>query len=345
MILIFCPKTSFRFWAESFSPSSCIQFIFSAKYSKSMRIILLFVGFAMLFMHHYIQRISVESQFLAFATGILFLGIPHGAADLLVANQNANNDKERFSMPFFFLNYLGRLMGFGAILWFFPLIGNILFIFLAAYHFGETDLHHFKTDTFIGKFLVTSYGLVILSIILMPNFAEVRPILLLFKAGSDNLVFINWLDSHRIGLILSSIFLFLLSSAIYYLKNKNIVFPENKFFSIQFLLILVILYNLPMVLGFTFYFVIWHSTLSLKNITSYLRENSSFNTANRVFRQIVFYSLLAIGGILIFGFTGFMFINNNAIMAYSFLGLAVLTAPHMQVMHDMYHKIRLNHNA
>jgi hypothetical protein len=100
-----------------------------------------------------------------------------------------------------------------------------------------------------------------------------------------------------------------------------------------------------MVLGFTFYFVIWHSTLSLKNITSYLRENSSFNTANRVFRQIVFYSLLAIGGILIFGFTGFMFINNNAIMAYSFLGLAVLTAPHMQVMHDMYHKIRLNHNA
>jgi hypothetical protein len=40
-----------------------------------------------------------------------------------------------------------------------------------------------------------------------------------------------------------------------------------------------------------------------------------------------------------------MFINNNAIMAYSFLGLAVLTAPHMQVMHDMYHKIRMKHSA
>jgi Brp/Blh family beta-carotene 15,15'-monooxygenase len=248
-------------------------------------------------------------------------------------------------MPFFFVNYLARLLGFGAILWFFPLIGNILFILLAAYHFGETDLHLFKTDTFIGKFLVTSYGLVILSIILMPNFDEVRPILLIFKAGSDNLAFINWLDSHRIGIILSSTFLFILGLAVYILKNKDVVFSENKFFSIQFLLILVILYNLPMVLGFTFYFVIWHSTLSLKNITSYLQKNSSFNTTNLVFRQIVFYSLLAIGGILIFGFAGFMFINNNAIMAYSFLGLAVLTAPHMQVMHDMYHKIRLNHNA
>lgn len=310
-----------------------------------MRIILLFVGFTMLFVHQYIQQISVEGQFLAFATGILFLGIPHGAADLLVANQNANSEKKRFSMLFFFINYLGRLVGFGAILWFFPLIGNILFIFLAAYHFGETDLHRFKTDTLLGKFLVTSYGLVILSLILMPNFDEVRPILLLFKAGSDNLAFINWLDSHRIGLIFSAVFLFLVSAIVYFLKNKEIVFSENRYFSIQFLLILVILYNLPMMLGFTFYFVIWHSTLSLKNITSYLRNNSSFNTANRVIRQIVFYSLLAIGGILIFGFTGFMFINNNAIMAYSFLGLAVLTAPHMQVMHDMYHKIRLNQNA
>lgn len=310
-----------------------------------MRIILLFVGFAMLFVHHYIQPISVEGQFLAFATGILFLGIPHGAADLLVANQNANSEKKRFSMLFFFTNYLGRLVGFGAILWFFPLIGNILFIFLAAYHFGETDLHRFRTDTLWGKILVMNYGLVILSIILMPNFNEVRPILLLFKAGSDNLAFINWLDSHRIGLIFSAAVLFVLSVIIYFRKNKELAFSENRYFSIQFLLILVILYNLPMVLGFTFYFVIWHSTLSLKNITSYLRKNSNFNTANRVIRQIVFYSLLAIGGILIFGFTGFMFINNNAIMAYSFLGLAVLTAPHMQVMHDMYHKIRLNHNA
>lgn len=310
-----------------------------------MRIILLFVGFAMLFVHHYIQPISVEGQFLAFATGILFLGIPHGAADLLVANQNANSEKKRFSMLFFFTNYLGRLVGFGAILWFFPLIGNILFIFLAAYHFGETDLHRFRTDTLWGKILVMNYGLVILSIILMPNFNEVRPILLLFKAGSDNLAFINWLDSHRIGLIFSAVFLFLVSVIIYFRKNKELAFSENRYFSIQFLLILVILYNLPMVLGFTFYFVIWHSTLSLKNITSYLRKNSNFNTANRVIRQIVFYSLLAIGGILIFGLTGFMFINNNAIMAYSFLGLAVLTAPHMQVMHDMYHKIRLNRNA
>jgi beta-carotene 15,15'-dioxygenase len=310
-----------------------------------MRIILLFVGFIILFVHHYVQNISVQEQFLGFAIGILFLGIPHGAADLLVATKNAKNEQKKFSNLLFFANYLGRLIGFGVMLWFFPLIGNILFIFLAAYHFGETDLHHFKTDTFVGRMLVTSYGLVILSIILMPNFNEVRPILLLFKAGSDNIVFINWLDAHRLILIFSSIILFIVSSIIYLIKNKVTDYSEIKLFPAQLIIILLILYNLPMVLGFTFYFVIWHSTLSLKNILFYLRNNNSFYTVKSVIKQILFYSLLAVTGILMFGFMGFMFINYNAMMAYSFLGLAVLTAPHMQVMHDMYHKIRLNRTA
>ncbi len=307
-----------------------------------MRILLLFIGFAILLVHQYVQAISAHGQFLAFAVGILFLGIPHGAADLLVATQNASNEKKRFSTLYFFINYMGRLVAFGMILWFFPLFGNILFIFLAAYHFGETDLHQFKTDTLLGQFFVTAYGLVILSVILFPNFDEVRAILQLFKAGSDNLAFINWLDGHRYELIASSIILFVISAIVYFAKNKVFNKSEIQLFIGQFMLILLIIYNLPMLLGFTFYFVIWHSTLSLNNITSYLQKNSNFYNIKSIVKQMVFYSLLAIGGIFIFGFTGFMFINNNAMMAYSFLGLAVLTAPHMQVMHDMYYKIRLN---
>lgn len=309
-----------------------------------MRILLLFIGFAMLLIHQYVQTISAQGQFLVFAIGILFLGIPHGAADLLVATKNASNEKRRFSTLYFFVNYLGRLVAFGAMLWFFPLLGNILFIFLAAYHFGETDLHQFKTDTLFGKFLVTTYGLVILAVILFPNFDEVRAILQLFKAGSDNLSFINWLDGHRYELIASSMILFIISVFVYFTKNKILNTIEIQLFIGQYILILLIIYNLPMLLGFTFYFVIWHSTLSLKNITSYLQKNSTYYNIKSVLKQMIFYSLLAIGGILIFGFAGFMFINNNAMMAYSFLGLAVLTAPHMQVMHDMYYKIRLNQN-
>ena len=93
-----------------------------------MKIILLFIGLAMLLIHQFVQTISTQWQFLAFAVGILFLGIPHGAADLLVATQNASNEKKRFSTLYFFINYVGRLVAFGLVLWFFPLFGNILFI-------------------------------------------------------------------------------------------------------------------------------------------------------------------------------------------------------------------------
>lgn len=308
-----------------------------------MRIILLFIGLLILFIQQFIHNISPEIQFFCFAIGILILGIPHGAADLLVATQNANYSEKKFSLIRFFLNYIGRLTLFAFTLWFFPLFGNILFIFLAAYHFGETDLHQFKTDTLIGKLLVMSYGLVILSVIIMPNFDEVRPILMLFEAGFTNITFISWLDFHRTEIVLSSLALLLSSSFLYfYYVDSNIDFRQTSFLLFQFCLILLVLYNLPMLLGFTYYFVIWHSIWSLNNITTYLKTDSKKYTSQLVFKQITFYSILAIGGIIIFGAAGFMFINHTAIMAYSFLGLAVLTAPHLQVMHDMYYKIRLH---
>ena len=71
--------------------------------------------------------------------------------------------------------------------------------------------------------------------------------------------------------------------------------------------------------------------MSKKNTFSYLS----------ILKQISIYSSLAIVGIGTFGLTGFMFINENAMAAYIFLGLAVLTAPHMKIMYEMYGTIRL----
>jgi hypothetical protein len=98
-----------------------------------------------------------------------------------------------------------------------------------------------------------------------------------------------------------------------------------------------------MLLGFTFYFVVWHSLLSIKNIISYLRKENTFSYKT-IMKQILLYSFLAIAGIVIFGLTGFMFINTNSVAGYIFLGLAVLTAPHMKIMYDMYGAIRQKGN-
>jgi len=94
-----------------------------------------------------------------------------------------------------------------------------------------------------------------------------------------------------------------------------------------------------MLLGFTYYFVFWHSLLSLNNILSFLRKEKTFSYKT-ISKQILLYSFIAIIGVLLFGLAGSMFINENAIAVYVFLGLAVLTAPHMEIMYKMYGTIR-----
>ncbi len=304
-----------------------------------MKIVLLILGVLLLLVQHYIVPIETNTQFIIFIIGILLLGVPHGAADLLVAERNADETAKTFSKKYFFIVYIGKLAIFAITLFLFPVAGNLLFIFFAAYHFGETDLHQFKTDTLLGKLFVLSYGLVILSVILLHHFDDVMPIYQLFESGKKNVAIINWISLNRYYIISIIGILFFTSTFIYFLRNKHFDKNDKGEFLVLFACIIFILFNLPMLLGFTFYFVVWHSVLSLNNIVTFLTKQNTFSHKT-IIKQIVIYSLLAIVGIGLFGLTGFMFINKNSVAGYIFLGLAVLTAPHMQIMYDMYGAIR-----
>jgi beta-carotene 15,15'-dioxygenase len=303
-----------------------------------IRIVLLIIGLVLVIVEHWIQAVPVKMQVIVFLTGIILLGVPHGAADLLVAVRNNETGQKKFSNIRFFINYLSRLLLFAVILWFFPLIGNLLFIVFAAYHFGETDLSQFNTQTITGKLFVVSYGLVILAVILLPHFEEVKPMLASFDAGVRHAVFIDTIAQQRL-LLLSVIGCFFFACTFIYFATSKSGEGRHGLFLIRFTLIVLILYHLPMMLGFTFYFIVWHSLLSLRNIIRYLREDGIFSRAI-IIRQISFYSIIAMAGICLFGLAGFMFTDSNIMIVYIFLGLAVLTAPHMQIMHDMYRSIR-----
>ena len=305
------------------------------------KIVLLLLGLLLLFVQHCIAAIQPNTQYFIFIAGIILLGVPHGAADLLVASKNADLSKKIFSRQRFLIVYLGRLVLFASVLFLFPVAGNILFIFFAAYHFGETDLYQFKTNTLAGKIFVISYGLLILSVILLHHFDDVKPIYQLFESGKQNLAVINWISHNRYFILSANGTLFFVAAFIYFLKNKN---PDNNdtgHFLVRFACILFILFNLPMLLGFTFYFVVWHSLLSLGNIVTFLREKNTVSYKT-ILKQILLYSFLAIAGIGVFGLTGFMFINEHAVAGFIFLGLAVLTVPHMEIMYGMYGAIRQN---
>lgn len=300
---------------------------------------LIILGFLLLVIKHFFfSDISMEYQVYAFLAGILILGVPHGAADMMVAASSAEHRNARFSMIVFLAIYLFRLFLFAALLWFFPVAGNLLFIVFAAYHFGETDLHQFKTETRIGKLFVISYGLLILGFILLQHFDELMPLFALFPSGRSAEAMIQFIHHYRKVILMALLVLFIIIAFIYFATHEEGSYNPG-IFIVHLGLILLILYALPMMLAFTFYFIVWHSLLSLKNIIGFLRCNTAYSYREIIVRMLVL-SVLAMGGIALFGAGGFMFLNHQTMLVYVFLGLAVLTAPHLQVMHEMYTQIR-----
>ena len=132
----------------------------------------------------------------------------------------------------------------------------------------------------------------------------------MFDAGVKYAPFVNWIELNRY-VILSFFALFFFASTFIFLVTDNSNQQNKGQFLIQFGFILFILYFLPMVLGFTFYFIIWHSILSIRNIVNYLRKDGLTSLLS-IFKQMGFYSILAMLGVCLFGFAGFMFTNNNS---------------------------------
>ena len=304
-----------------------------------VKVIMLLMGTAMVLLQHFAALTGPEAQFAMFIVGVLVLGIPHGAADLLVAMRNDSDEGRRFSYTSFFFGYLGRLALFALLLWVFPVAGLLLFIVIAAFHFGETDLARFRTEEWYGRLLAGSYGMLLLGVMLLCHLDEVRPFLALLDDGPAMKTSIDALEAMRWQLLTALAVVFIASTWMYLRKSGQSIRSIGLRTPLSYLGILLIVYQLPLILGFTFYFVTWHSVISISRIIGYLCSHNGVGVG-KVLSQIAFYSLIAILGIVLAGWAGFMFADQTSIMWYAFMGLAVLTAPHMEVMHEMYQRIR-----
>jgi Brp/Blh family beta-carotene 15,15'-monooxygenase len=83
------------------------------------------------------EHIGDRTALIVLVSGVVLLGLPHGALDPLVARKAFVAAHKHFNLIAFFLAYAGVAMIYG-LLWFrFPTFGLISFLIIAAFHFGS----------------------------------------------------------------------------------------------------------------------------------------------------------------------------------------------------------------
>jgi beta-carotene 15,15'-dioxygenase len=295
----------------------------------------LLITWVMISVIHFFIPLNGNIQITLFISIILLTGIPHGALDHLVEEKNNTKRNKTFSMFKFLGTYFLRMAVF-ALLWFFvPLLSLGIFLVLSAYHFGETDLAKLPFSGPVLTLLQISYGLMVLSFILLTHLQEVMPIINGLPQLSNH-PFLLYVNECRIVFLVVITSLTLGLGLFLYAKDQRKDGPTYLSFCIQLICVLWVIVSLPLTLSFTFYFGCWHSLHALNNIRHHLSDHPlrplSWGVMMRKSLPFSLAACLMIAMLVIWAGNTY---NAPVMMMGFFIGIAILTAPHLEIMSKM----------
>jgi len=303
--------------------------------------ILLILGVLLLITHYYIFPIDPKVQMVILLTLVILVGVPHGALDFLVDEQNKVALQQNFSIKKFVILYLFRLFSF-ALIWIFPWVAFSIFMVFSIYHFGETDMAGLLKTKKKSGILYVAYGAFILGVLLLVHLPQIKDTLPVIKNFVENSDLYLLLEANRYLIIMALGFIF--TVAIVYQKsidNIEVTLPQL----VRLIVLLAIITLLPLLMAFTFYFALWHSILSVRNIFSYFKSFNNDKKFAIICNKSILFSLLALGGMFMIFFVLNYFLPDMNMLFALLIILSVLTLPHLQVMHRMYQNLNIKNNS
>ncbi len=303
--------------------------------------ILLLVGGFFLGLHYYIFPIEAKTQMIVLISLVFLVGVPHGALDFLVDEQNKDALQQKFSIKKFVSLYLLRLFSF-ALIWIFPWVAFSIFMVFSIYHFGETDMSGLLKTKKKAGILYIAYGAFILGVLLLVHLPQIKDTLPVIKNFVENSTLYLLLEANRYLIIMALGFIF--TVAIVYQKsidNIEVTLPQL----VRLIVLLAIITLLPLLMAFTFYFALWHSILSVRNIFAYFKSFNNDKKFAVICNKSILFSLLALGGMVMLYFVLSFFLPDMNMLFALLIILSVLTLPHLQVMHRMYQNSNIKNES
>ena len=250
-------------------------------------------------------QLSPNATLAVLVAGVIFLGLPHGALDPMVARK-AFTGQRGYTTAIFYVGYLVLVLGYWVLWNRFPTLGLSSFLLIAAFHFGSDWESR-------GNYLTRcAYGCVIVTLPSLRFPAEVVSIYgMLGTEHASGLVALSKVLAPVVVVIA------LIGAVLQFQRHRNDFF--------ELLTITTGAFLLPPLVFFTCYFTLLHSPRHLLETA----EGLGMTSLRRIYQATlpVLLATLLLGGIA-YGLLPHIGIDAR-LLRIVFIGLAALTVPHM----------------
>lgn len=263
---------------------------------------------------------------------MLLLGLPHGATDhglfLALRKDKLANNKLRF-----YLLYVGVIATYGLVWYFIPMVAFLIFILLSVYHFGQSNWVDVKHDNPVlarAHYLLWGVGILLTPILLHAGeavaiVATMTSTVLDAPERSTVLLFIGFMGLVNFVMLVS---LWLSGS----LDARRMLLE-----CLAYALLMGMFFTNSLLLGFTVYFVFWHSLASARDQLQFFERRLSPGLRRQLYGEIAMTVLGALAFCLIVWFgPGPESALQPSVIGGVFIVISLLTMPHMILVEQLY---------
>lgn len=263
---------------------------------------------------YYILPEGVKQSFLNICSLMLlvFVGIPHGANDLLY-----RNNKSIRGALIFLIIYLGVMVIYAGLWWWQPFWALIIFGLISVHHFGQSN---FESDL---RFHIPSilWGVWLLAAPVCIHFNESMSVFA--QMMDEEIMILNrpilWMVI-RYGLL-----------AVYVL-TAILKYPQLWVsVVIQALLLAIWFESTPLLTGFIIVFSVWHSSQSLYFQWKFYQKAKNSLTSWKLFVTNMFI-FTCMAGLILYAISIYYVLDISSL----FILLSIISLPHIIVMDGLY---------
>ncbi|MDN3686315.1 Brp/Blh family beta-carotene 15,15'-dioxygenase [Cyclobacterium jeungdonense] len=244
---------------------------------------------------------------------LVSVGIPHGSLDHLLVNPKINTEK----LVKFILKYLSIIFVYLLVWIFLPVPALIGFLAMSAYHFGQSHFIQIPL-TYQKKATYFFTGFFYLCVIFWGSFDDTSNIL-------GGIVTIAAFDSFGWYIISGS---FLVSNYLVF-RNKS---GKSLFLLVEMIALGLLLYQLPLLMGFIIYFGFWHALPSMSEEFRSLKLNFRNNKLISFITRMIPFTTLSLAGIGLIIYFAYQSSEVEDIIFLFFVLISLISAPHVWYM-------------